>query len=199
MSRRREALVGVALVVGVVLAFFAGRAHRDAPDAGDAIAADGTDSPSAHSEDGNGMHAPPRDAGAHHSTTSGDAGTPGAGGARVVIDLDEPPGAAAVAPPPVIDTTPRVVFDHPQTIEDEYDRATMLWDLVQARRVEIRAQLAEARRTGDQQSAERLAHQLELLDVSDREMEAAVHAVEARRAAAPSAPEAPAEPPAPAP
>ena len=113
----------------------------------------------------------------------------GAGGADAGEGVPEPladsdpagPGPAVLVP--ARELPPSVTFATPRTVEDEYDSATMVWQLVEARREQVRAALAEARRTGDQEQSARLAHQLELLEIGDRRMEAIVSEVESRRTA----------------
>jgi hypothetical protein len=78
-----------------------------------------------------------------------------------------------------------VTFAEERTADDELDAANMVWSMIEIRRGETRAQLAEARRTGDQRESARLAHQLELLEIGDRHAAQAVHDLEARRAAQP--------------
>ena len=172
----RAGTIAVGLVVLVVGAFLAGRAElrQELASASDAAPIATPSMPYPQEESTIGPRAV--DAGAPIARDAGEPAAP-----RTTEDT--PAAQPSVAPPPPIDSSPRVAFDRPQTVEDEYDRATMLWDLVQARRGEIRTQLSEARRIGDQEASERLARQLAMLEVSDREMAAAVHAVEARRAA----------------
>lgn len=91
------------------------------------------------------------------------------------------PEAVRLDPP--VELAPSVTFPAPRTVEDEYDSANMIWSMIEARREQARAELAEARRTGDQALSARLAHQLELLELGDHRLEGIVHDLESQRAA----------------
>jgi hypothetical protein len=104
----------------------------------------------------------------------------GGEGAPVPLGPSEP---VARRPDPPPDLPASITFPVPRTIEDEYDSANMIWSLIEARRADVRAELAEARRTGDQQLSARLAHQLELLELGDRRLAGIVRDLDTQRAA----------------
>ncbi len=110
------------------------------------------------------------------------------GGLGAPVPLEPPPPAARLEAPAAL--PPSVTFSEPRTVEDEYDSATLVWSMIEARREETRTQLAEARSVGDQVMAARLAHQLDLLEIGDHRLEGIVRELDGRRpASAPATPD----------
>jgi hypothetical protein len=130
-----------------------------------------------------------------HGTTGPSADMPGIDAGLAAIDAGEfapvplagPSGAGpsstlARIPEPPRELPATVTFPEPRTVEDEYESANMVWSMIEARREQVRTDLAEARRTGDQAQSARLAHQLELLEMGDDRLEGIVREIDTRRA-----------------
>lgn len=122
-------------------------------------------------------HDPSVDAGVHGSDAGEGAPIP----LPLAIEEGSEPPVREVSIPEAVPAT--ITFPEPRTIDDEYDSANMIWSMIEARRADVRAQLEEARRVGDQQLSARLAHQLELLEIGDRNLSGIVRDLDARRAA----------------